>query len=208
MDEETQKTIEEQMAALPQEIKTILANFDWASRSNELGQKHGIHVDQLGQLQTEILMVLIGIIPPDEFENELKTVLGLPAEKVTAIVNDANEMIFKPVRQSLVDVYEGVLTDEDVAPETEDVLKSSGVEVLEAQKGDGPQNSSGVRPLGSTPAGIVAQKLSGSFNLPKEETDLSLVNKGVRPPGPDAGVGPLNAPATASKIDPYREKPI
>ncbi len=209
MDEETQKIIEDQMATLPPEIKTVLAEFDWATKSNELGAKHQLHIDQLGTLQTEILLVLIGIVPPDSFESELKESLKLPDEKIAEIVKDANEMIFKPVRQSLVDIYDQVLTDEDVAPDVNvpaAPAPSTTREALIAAIENPPASPS--LGGGPTPASSIAQiKTLEAVRMPKQETDYSLVKEAADLAENKKTIEHTDLTPPPAKVDPYREIP-
>lgn len=217
MNEETQKIIEDQMATLPPEIKTILADFDWATKANELGAKYQLHIDQIGALQTEILMVLIGIVPPDEFENEIKTHLNLPQEKIPQIVNDANEMIFKPVRQALVDIYDQVLTDEDVAEEGA-VAPTINTPVVNTATGtdreallaaiENPPASPTMSVGTGTPTPTTKPTTLETVRIPKQETDYSLVKEAVDLSADKKAIEHTDLTPPPAKIDPYREMPI
>ncbi len=103
MNTETQKIIDERLSKLPPYIKTTLDNIKWGEEILAIGKKHGLHVDEMGILQTETVMVLVGLVHPDEYPKNLKQELHIPREKIDEIVNDINEHILKNVRQALID---------------------------------------------------------------------------------------------------------
>lgn len=189
MDNDMQNTIKTQLEELPAEVRQAIGSFDWALKVQEIGKKNGLHIDQLDPLEAEIALVIIGSTAPDDFSNQLKRNLALPEEKLAPIVTDANEMIFKPIREALVKIYEENLTDADLAEtiSSEAGMKSAGVEIL-----------NGTQP---TVSKITQDKMMGTFHLPKIETDVSITKS-----APEAKN--LPTPGVMPKIDPYREKPL
>lgn len=127
MENNTQKIIEEKMAKLPEYIKTALAKIDWGSEILNIGRKHGLHIDEMGILQTETVMVLVGLVHPDEYSGNLHQELHLPKDKIDAIVIDVNEKIFKNIRQALIDF----ITTQDEAENNleESIFKKTGIEI-------------------------------------------------------------------------------
>ncbi len=158
MEKNTQQLIQERIAQLPPYIKAALSNINWAPEILAIGKKHGLHVDDMGTLQTETVLVLVGLVHPNDFAKNLKQELHIPQDKIDAIVNDVNERILKTIRQALIDFIEhesdqeeifhktGIdLAPEDapsmknempigtsVAPIERDILEHSGVEVSDA----------------------------------------------------------------------------
>ena len=63
-----------------------------------LMQKHGLHVDQAGALGDEINLALLGLSPRSEFQKKLASRMPLPESKITEIVKDVDEQIFKKIR--------------------------------------------------------------------------------------------------------------
>ncbi len=129
----TQKIIEEKIAQLPEYIRTALAQMNWSSEILSIGKKHGLHVDQMGALQTETAMVLVGLVHPDEYSKNLHQELSLPQDKINAIVADVNEKIFKNIRQALIDFITTQDSTADVGQTEEEIeesiLKKTGIEI-------------------------------------------------------------------------------
>ena len=97
----SQILIDEEIKKLPAETRRAFASFDWGNKLNELGKKHGLHIDQLGELYTETALVMIGLVKSDDYLSQIEIRLNLDSEKASALVNDINEQIFKPIRDAL-----------------------------------------------------------------------------------------------------------
>jgi hypothetical protein len=130
MNSETQKLIDERMAKLPAYIRTALAQIHWGEQIISIGKKNGLHIDEMGALQTETVLVLVGLVHPDQYAKNLQHELHIPKEKIDAIIMDVNEKVFKNIRQSLIDF---ITTEnenkEEKGIETEDIFKKTGIEL-------------------------------------------------------------------------------
>lgn len=123
MDDKTQKIINEHLEKLPPYIGESLKHIPWGNEILQIGKKYGIHVDQMGDLQLETMMVLVGIVHPDEYPNSLRHILNLPEEKIAGIVKDVNERILKTIRQELINYVE------QQNSETEEIFEKTGIEL-------------------------------------------------------------------------------
>ena len=175
MPDEIQNTINEQLQTLPPEIAQAIKSIDWATKINEIGQKYALHIDQLGILENEIVLVLIGLVNPDDFANQIRSRINLPEDKILQIEQDATSLIFAPVRQNLIDIYDEELKDD----------QSEEKEVVE--KKEQPN--------------IITDKMAGSFSLPKQTSDHSLSRESVE----KGSIEHTNLPETAPTADMYRE---
>lgn len=119
--ETNQKLIEERVAMLPPYIRTALGNINWGPEILNIGKKFGLHVDEMGTLQTETVLVLVGLVHPNEYPANLRQELHVPQEKIDGIVKDVNEKILKTIRQSLIDFIEHESTQENVGEHQEEV---------------------------------------------------------------------------------------
>ncbi len=211
MENETENLIKEQFAKLPPEIRQAVASFDWESKVQEIGQKNSLHVDKLATLQDEIFLVIIGLVYPDDFINQIKSRLGLPDDKIKTIVNDSNEMIFRPIREALVKIYDEEFKDANLETTEEEMSTVDSVheETRPADaQGYGMAREDLLRAIENPPRTesikIVSDKMAGNFSLPKVETDYSIMKPAAAPGSGEAKEETANAP----KIDPYRERPI
>ncbi|HUW72085.1 MAG TPA: hypothetical protein VMV66_02790 [Candidatus Humimicrobiaceae bacterium] len=89
---------------LPQELKDALFaketedNIYSICERNSIMEKHENIIDYVGQ-------VLIGLLPPGEFEESLKKELKLDKETTRKVVREISRFIFYPVKTSLEELY-------------------------------------------------------------------------------------------------------
>jgi len=63
--------------------------------------KYGLHIDQVGILEREIMLLLMGIENPDEFTQTLVEEARLDQQTINGITRDVNELIFVPLREQM-----------------------------------------------------------------------------------------------------------
>ena len=96
-------------------------------------------------LQIETNLVMLGLVHPDEYRNELKGRLNIVDEKVDDIINELNKEILSEIREKLKEVYKTTNEISDDIWETEasttapvnkeigenaQILKSAGIEIM------------------------------------------------------------------------------
>ena len=69
MDNETEKIFAEQLKKLPREVVTFISSTNWDSDANELGALYNLSQVELPSFKREIVLVLAGIIHPDDFSS-------------------------------------------------------------------------------------------------------------------------------------------
>lgn len=127
--ETTQDIIKKRVAELPSYIREGLSKIAWDKEIIEIGKKHGLHVDEMGTLQTETVMVLVGLVHPDDYAKNLREELHLPRITVDLIVEDVNQKIFKNIRQSLIDFLSNEQAEEDKPKVPENIFQKTGIEL-------------------------------------------------------------------------------
>lgn len=86
------------LSGLPSVVKEFVLGPERDAIALQLTQKHGLHMDQGGAFQLAYIQMLLGAISPEEFSKNLLNA-GISDEKVRALTNDVNEMVFKPLRE-------------------------------------------------------------------------------------------------------------
>jgi hypothetical protein len=215
MNEETKKIIKEKFDSLPESIQELILSSNYQDTLIEIGKKYQLNVEQLGLLEQETTLVMMGLTPTKDFEVELTRELNIDKIKGNQIVTEINEKIFLTIRDLLKLMYtpEGEEpsveeTSEEKEPKTspdkgrqEGFNLESRDELLE--KIENPEKTPPIRndegsqgpPVSNGTGSILSQKLSGAFSIPKVETDHSLNNM-------TKGSG--EEKTTLPKIDPYR----
>lgn len=90
---------------LPQDLKEALFAEKTSAAIENICQKHQLSNEQLAKLVDLITDVLLGILPPEDFEQTLKTGTKLNAQKAKKITQEITRLIFFPVKSSLAEIY-------------------------------------------------------------------------------------------------------
>ncbi len=98
---DTQQIIKERINELPDDIRTAIASTNLASKFDSIANKHNLHIDQNGALQTETLLVMIGLESTDDFLENVRKALEISSDEAYNIAKDVNTEILDNVRDSL-----------------------------------------------------------------------------------------------------------
>ncbi|MFA6257616.1 MAG: hypothetical protein WC671_01225 [Candidatus Paceibacterota bacterium] len=175
--------IEKAKAELPKETRNAINTVDYKAVILEMRKTKGYTFEQLGDLETETELLLCGLLGPENYPKELANRMHLSGDEVNELVKEMNELVFVKIKESLIKSSEG---ESDMQ-----ILNSAGIEIIDENK----------KEIKKAPP-ILAQKLSGSFQVPIVKTEHSIENitKASIPTPPKIIV---SKPA----IDPYREIP-
>ncbi len=186
--------IEKARAELSEESRQAIDAIDWKNIIIRMRAEKGYSFTQIEDLELETELLLCGLLNPEDYPKELEKRMGIPKPKVDELVNELNEKIFGKIRAELVKNIERKKTS-DFVPlidkergRGEVNEKRSNFESRDEllEKIENPEKTSS----------ILSQKLSGTFSIPKVETDHSLNNM-------TKGSG--EEKTTLPKVDPYRE---
>lgn len=115
--DETQKELRTRYELLPSEIQETIISSDYQMKLFELAKKYKITYADLGQLELETTMVLLGMTPPEELEESLAAAINKDRKTTIApLVKEIDTQIFSPIRTQLVELY--AEKKESVAPTT------------------------------------------------------------------------------------------
>ncbi|KKQ28017.1 MAG: hypothetical protein US45_C0055G0009 [Candidatus Nomurabacteria bacterium GW2011_GWA1_37_20] len=216
MDEDIIKTIKEKFDSLPESIQEMILSTHYQETLIEIGKQYQLNVEQLGILERETTLVMMGLTPTTNFEAELTRELHVDTVKGSQVVKDINEKIFLKIRELLklmntpVGETPSVEETENTQKNDTEVLNSAGIgiipEKLELGTSEKPaENREDIlekieKPEETHP--ILTQKLSTSVQIPTVKTEHTLQNLSSN--------DKENLTTTTSnkpKIDPYREVP-
>lgn len=94
---------------LPQELKDVLFAEETSDNIYDICKRNDI-LDNLNQIVELVGEVLIGVLPPSEFEETLKEELKLNKGIAKKVAQEVYRFIFFPVKTSLEEIYKiGVL---------------------------------------------------------------------------------------------------
>jgi hypothetical protein len=96
-----QEIIKNRYKELPADIQQAITNTDLAGKFEKIAQKHSLHIDQNGALQTETILVMLGLEPTEDYVNNVQSNLEVSREEANAIAQDINTEILDSIRSSL-----------------------------------------------------------------------------------------------------------
>ncbi len=134
MPDETLSIFEEQATRLPNSVVIFLQSSGWEIRLQELIRSHGLNPDQTRDFDTEVSLVLAGIVHPDAFGSALVQHANLPEALAESLTQGFEQRILAPIRPALIEFFEkeraeaekrgGLPEDEGVKPTEEAAPKS------------------------------------------------------------------------------------
>jgi len=92
-----QSLLDNRLRYLPPITGAAIQSIDWSSLVIEIGRKYGLHIDEMEDFQAVVLKAMIGLVAPQDFENQLITTLALSPANADKIIADINLKIFGPI---------------------------------------------------------------------------------------------------------------
>ena len=90
----TNQEIQQHIAELPDNVRRAVMGFNWADEITTIGREFGLHMDQIGALQYETMMIILGLSPSASFNNALVHALEIDKNTAEEIVMSANAHVF------------------------------------------------------------------------------------------------------------------
>ncbi len=202
---------------LPTGARALIYSTEVDNILLSIGSGHNLHVDQIGDLKSQVLFLVAGITPREEFIKKLMRRLEIEDEtRVQAIAQDVETMILVPIREKMKTLKPtGGEVSSPAIPEPIQTIplvttpyQSTPESVQQAQTTTAtPSIVANTAPIPVTPAApaSVAPKPVSTLGSPLD----SAMAKPQTLPITRVDVG-IAAPAPAKpiyKVDPYRELP-
>ena len=89
---------------LPQELKDALFAEETGDNIYETCKRNGVE-NNLDQIVEYVGQVLVGVLPPDEFQATLEKEVKLKKDIAKKVAQEINRFIFYPVKSSLEELY-------------------------------------------------------------------------------------------------------
>ena len=113
---ETKSELISRYELLPDDIKAVIIDAGYQKKLFDLAKSQKLTYEELGVIETETTMVLLGMTKPADYRDELQSELKKNDPEIDAIVKAVNEQIFTPIRASLERVYEAKKDPADYIP--------------------------------------------------------------------------------------------
>ena len=102
---EKQQEIMKRYLDLPEDVQKALFSTKTSDAIFEVGKKHWLAIDKMGELSDETGLVMLGMTRPSEYIRNLEKRLGVEAIKAKEIAEDINQKVFSPIRESLKKIH-------------------------------------------------------------------------------------------------------
>lgn len=183
------KKLDERFNSLPKEVQGAIKESDYQEKLYRIADEKELSIDQMNVLEEVTNKVLLNVIHPDKYEEELKNKLGLDSTVVSEIVNKVNEEILKNIREILRTNWE---KSKGVAQEGEDEVPLPPYAVV---KTEAPKTFTTVipKPVEITPKTESGIYKSAGIEMMKDEPETGDVMKSI--------IGSkLNAPTVSKPV--------
>ncbi|MCE9643812.1 hypothetical protein K8Q93_00995 [Candidatus Parcubacteria bacterium] len=124
MDQETINILKENFDKLPKLVQDAILGADVSEAVQAIGKKRALLLDQVGNLETEVMLLLVGLADSEEFPDNLEKNLGVDSFVAQDIVTDVNELILEPIKARMIEDTteaedEGIITRDSLLREIE-----------------------------------------------------------------------------------------
>ena len=96
-----QEIIKQRYQELPEDIKRAIKSTDLATKFKNIADKHSLHIDQNGTLQTETILVMLGLEPTEDYVENIQRNVEVSRTEALSVAEDVNSEILDKIKNSL-----------------------------------------------------------------------------------------------------------
>jgi len=181
MEELDQKEIAELIETLPTQIQEVIKNSDWALKLSSIAKRHNLMLDQMTLLEHLVLLIMIGVINPNEINKELAEI-GVKNDQINSLIIEIDQEIFHKIKEVLIDNFEKI----ESVPQVKNPLERDSI----------------LREIEDDDAGLIPTIQIKASNQIVTNPQTQAVNSMAQ----KLQTLTISAPTTM-RIDPYRELP-
>jgi|CXWL01.1.fsa_nt_gi hypothetical protein len=143
--DDTQTLLDERFSQLPEAVKNAITSADVSERLRKLSDTNDLHLDQWQELETEVMLTLMGIKPVSALEQNIKTHVKVSNDVAAKLAQEISTVVFAPVREEM----ERFLSHPSAKVKEGDPIQDMTGEIL---KSSSPVSDVAPTPAPSTPA--------------------------------------------------------
>jgi hypothetical protein len=98
------------LAKLPEDVKEVLFAEETSDAIYGSCKRNGVLEEKAMEVSKYVGYVLVGLLPPNEFQETLEKELGIETEKAKMITREITRYVFFPVKASLEELYKIEIT--------------------------------------------------------------------------------------------------
>lgn len=141
MKEFSTEQVQSAFEKLPQELKDAISSADVMGKIRDIGNRHNLHIDQIGELVDQVGLVMLGLKRSSDFVHDASTKLGIGSADAQAIANDINSEVFSAIKTNMREIEE---EEKEVAHDVSSIEKAGGFSVepsLASSSADGKEQN-------------------------------------------------------------------
>src|SRR3989344_7929908 len=139
--------LQERLTKLPKVVQEAITSSEIEKHLRKIADTHKLHLDQWQVLENEVMLALLGFLPVEELEDDIRKKIGVTPEIARELATKINQIVFEPIRQELERQLEHPTAKEVVL---------TGVEAARSQalsgSGNAPAASQPTSPAPTPPA--------------------------------------------------------
>ncbi len=93
--------LDERFLKLPQEVQQAIRESNYQPVLYKIAEKHTLSINHMAALEEATTKVMLGMIHPDKYEQELQSTIGIPKEEIREIVSEVDEGVLKNIKEIL-----------------------------------------------------------------------------------------------------------
>jgi len=135
---DTHTLLEERFNQLPEAVRNAITSADVSDHLRKLSDINQLHLDQWQELETEVMMTLMGIKPVSALEQNIKKNVHVDDATAAKLSQDISTIVFAPIRDELERFLSHPSTHEKegepIKDMTAEILKSTSATPATEQK--------------------------------------------------------------------------
>lgn len=101
----TTAQLHEILKELPPDVNEAIGSVNYIDTLLDIEKRYRLHLDQADALGNEIFKLMLGLTSPQQFIDAIVSAVKIPRETAKLIATEVNEKIFRPVRESLMQIH-------------------------------------------------------------------------------------------------------
>ncbi len=128
MEPETQQLIKKNFELLPREIQDAITGGNLPEKFAKISKKYALTIEQAGDIQTETMLVMLGLESSNNLISNLSDNVEIPRETARDIAGDINTDIIGSIRESLQKLED---TNDDEKLDNEAIARANTLKGIE-----------------------------------------------------------------------------
>lgn len=137
MNPDIENILRRQAQVLPDEVREFIARADWDRAVGAVSERFQLSPENASTLQTETILVLAGLVHPNEFKEALKgELVEVDPVVIDTIAAEIGVAVFAPVRAALEEFFAMQEEAEETAESQKSNVESGGEEENIVERGE------------------------------------------------------------------------